>query len=86
MASLSAVLVTFTQPEPNNTKWKIPKVNNSYLQNNFYYSPVLVSVLWLWKDTMSKSTYERMHLIEGLSTVWEGEPMTIMTGNMAAGR
>jgi hypothetical protein len=35
---------------------------------------------------MTKTTYERKHLVGGLLTVSEGDPMTIMVGSMAADR
>lgn len=48
-------------------------------------SYVLLPVL-LWRDTMVMATCNRKHLIGGLITVSEGEPMTNIVGSMTAGR
>ena len=46
---------------------------------------VLVTVLLLRRDTMTKATYKRKHLIS-LLTVSESESLTVMVGSMTAGR
>lgn len=47
---------------------------------------VLVTFLLMGRDTVTKATYKRKHLIGDLLTASEGEPMIIMVGSIATGR
>ena len=45
---------------------------------------VLVTILSLLRDTMTKRTYKRKHLIRGLLKVSEGKFLIIMVGRVRA--
>lgn len=47
---------------------------------------VLVTYLFLLRNIMTKETYIRKHLIEGLLTVWESECIIVIVWSMMPGR
>lgn len=45
---------------------------------------VFITILFLERDTMTKATHKRKHLIGALLVVSEGESIVITAGNMGA--
>lgn len=47
---------------------------NGELDQSLNLHPVLVTVLLLWRNTMTKAIYKRKYLIEGLFIISQGDP------------